>query len=102
MFEVDPGPGAEAAQGHVAAQGAGPGLGLEAALECWSPGLLRLVTVTIHHPRLLVTCLVTGGALQRGEVLRLGCGRGGVGRGRPLFEAQLLQQDYQFSFKVLQ
>ena len=97
MFEVDscPGAGTEAPQGHVAAQGARSGLSLQAALQCWPTGVIRGLwglLLVIFLLRLLVTCLVTTGAFQRREVLRLGCGRRGMGRGRPLFEAQLLKQ----------
>ena len=87
MFEVDPGPGAgagtEAPQSHVTAEGAGPGLSLQTALQCWPTGVIRglgRLLMAIFLFRFLVTCLVKAGAFQRREVLRLGCGRSGMCR----------------------
>ena len=73
VFEVDsdPGPGTEAPHGHVTAQGAGPGLGLQAALQSRPRGLIRrlrrLLTASFllcFLDTCLVTCLVTAGAFQ--------------------------------------
>ena len=106
LSEVDSGSGAETAQGHMATQGAGPGMyktifvfrrhvlgpgfSLQTALQSLSTGIIwRLRRFLLG---LLVTWLVTAGAFKWGQILWLGCGRRGMGRGRPLFEAQLLKQ----------
>ena len=107
LSEVDSGPGAETPQGHVAAQGtgpamlklhlcsadiclgAGPGLSLQTALQGLSTRIFwRLRRLLLGF---LVTWFVTTGAFQWGQILWLGCGGCGMGRGRPFFEAQLLQ-----------
>ena len=70
MFEVDSGPGprTEAPQSHVTAQGAGPGLGLQAALKSRPRGVIRRLRRLLMDRFLLgflICFLVTARALQR-------------------------------------